>query len=116
MSTFYNLITIIIFTTIISFFVAFVINSVVVVMNGIKKKKLERKIINDHDAQNMELLQKDAGGTTRENEVEAAIGLALHLYLEEQKGIEDFKLTIQKVIKPYSPWSSKIYGLNKFPK
>jgi len=44
----------------------------------------------------------------------AAIALALHLFLEvhdEESGI----LTIKKVSKPYSPWSSKIYAVrNQF--
>ncbi len=40
----------------------------------------------------------------------AAIAMALHLYLEvhdEESGV----LTIKKVSKPYSPWSSKIYAV-----
>jgi hypothetical protein len=44
----------------------------------------------------------------------AAIAMALHLYFEihdEESGI----LTINKVSKPYSPWSSKIYAVrNQF--
>jgi len=44
----------------------------------------------------------------------AAIALALHLFLEvhdEESGV----LTINKVSKPYSPWSSKIYAVrNQF--
>jgi Na+-transporting methylmalonyl-CoA/oxaloacetate decarboxylase gamma subunit len=44
----------------------------------------------------------------------AAIAMALHLFLEvhdEESGV----LTINKVSKPYSPWSSKIYAVrNQF--
>lgn len=48
-------------------------------------------------------------------EVAAAIGLALHLYVKEMREYENAVVTIQKVIKPYSPWSSKIYGLRQQP-
>lgn len=49
-------------------------------------------------------------------ELNAAIALALYLYQNQIHDIESFRLTIQKVSRNYSPWSSKIYGLRKFPK
>jgi len=49
-------------------------------------------------------------------ELNAAIGLALYLYQNELHDMESFKVTINKVTKNYSPLSSKIYGLRKFPK
>ncbi|MBZ0198746.1 MAG: OadG family protein [Ignavibacteriaceae bacterium] len=49
-------------------------------------------------------------------EVNAAISMALHLYFEEAHDFENTVLTIKKVKKPYSPWSSKIYGLRQFPR
>ncbi|GAB4296772.1 MAG: hypothetical protein Kow0098_20220 [Ignavibacteriaceae bacterium] len=49
-------------------------------------------------------------------EINAAISLALHLYIEEVHDFENTVLTIRKVQKPYSPWSSKIYGLREFPR
>lgn len=42
----------------------------------------------------------------------AAISMALHLYFSELHDHEDMSMTIKKVSKRYSPWSSKIYGLN----
>jgi glutaconyl-CoA/methylmalonyl-CoA decarboxylase subunit delta len=48
-------------------------------------------------------------------EICAAIGLALHLHLEDYHDYERTLLTIQKAIRPYSPWSSKIYGLRQIP-
>lgn len=47
--------------------------------------------------------------------IAAAIGLALHLYMDHVKEYEKAVLTIQKIMKPYSPWSSKIYGLRQQP-
>ena len=41
----------------------------------------------------------------------AAIALALHLYLSELHDTESNVMTIEKVSRKYSPWSSKIYGL-----
>jgi hypothetical protein len=49
-------------------------------------------------------------------EIEAAIGLALHLYVTELHDFEKTILTIRKVMRPYSPWSSKIYGLRRSPR
>jgi len=47
-------------------------------------------------------------------EVTAAISLALHLYFDEMHDEESNIVTIKKVNKRYSPWSSKIYGLNTY--
>jgi len=44
-------------------------------------------------------------------EVNAAIALALHMYITELHDHEETVLTIKKVARTYSPWSSKIYGL-----
>jgi Na+-transporting methylmalonyl-CoA/oxaloacetate decarboxylase gamma subunit len=48
-------------------------------------------------------------------EVNAAIAMALHLYQTELHDYENTVLTIQKVSRNYSPWSSKIYTLRKTP-
>jgi Na+-transporting methylmalonyl-CoA/oxaloacetate decarboxylase gamma subunit len=53
---------------------------------------------------------EDASG-----EVIAAVGYALHLYTSQMHDIESARLTIQKVSRTYSPWSSKIYGLGQIP-
>lgn len=44
-------------------------------------------------------------------EVNAAIAAAIHLYRSELHDYEDTVLTIKKVSRTYSPWSSKIYSL-----
>lgn len=43
--------------------------------------------------------------------VNAAIATALHLYFDELHDEEATKLTINKVSRNYSPWSSKIYSV-----
>ncbi len=44
-------------------------------------------------------------------EVNAAIAAAIHLYRSDLHDFEDTVLTMKKVSRIYSPWSSKIYGL-----
>lgn len=48
-------------------------------------------------------------------EVNAAIAMTLYFYTTELHDAENTVLTINKVSRTYSPWSSKIYGLRKFP-
>ena len=49
-------------------------------------------------------------------EINAAISMALLLHFQEVHDYEDAVLTIKKVQKTYSPWSSKIYGLRQTPR
>jgi len=44
-------------------------------------------------------------------EVNAAIATAIYLYRSELHDFEDTVLTMKKVSRTYSPWSSKIYGV-----
>ena len=46
--------------------------------------------------------------------VNAAIATALYLYLDEQHDIESNIITIRKVSRAYSPWSSKIHSMKSF--
>lgn len=48
-------------------------------------------------------------------EVNAAIGAALYLYFNELHDEESNIITMEKISKRYSPWSSKIYGLRNNP-
>lgn len=49
-------------------------------------------------------------------ETMVAIGMALYELNEDAHDIENTVLTIQKVKRTYSPWSSKIYGLRELPR
>lgn len=42
----------------------------------------------------------------------AAIATALHLYFDDVHDVESSVITIKNVERRYSPWNSKIYGLN----
>jgi Na+-transporting methylmalonyl-CoA/oxaloacetate decarboxylase gamma subunit len=50
-----------------------------------------------------------------EGNVNAAIAMAIHMYFDEMHDEESGVITIQKVKKSYSPWSSKIYGVLNQP-
>ena len=41
-----------------------------------------------------------------------AIAMALHLYYDEVHDDESNVITIKRIERRYSPWSSKIYGIN----
>jgi Na+-transporting methylmalonyl-CoA/oxaloacetate decarboxylase gamma subunit len=45
----------------------------------------------------------------------AAIAMAIHLFFEEQHDEESNVITIKRIQRRYSPWSSKIYGMRNFP-
>lgn len=50
------------------------------------------------------------------SEVNAAIALAIYMLNAEAHDKESEVLTINKISRTYSPWSSKIYGLRQYPR
>lgn len=46
----------------------------------------------------------------------AAIAMAIHMFFAEQHDEESNVITIKRIARRYSPWSSKIYGVMNFPK
>jgi len=50
------------------------------------------------------------------NEINAVIAAAVYLTAQEIHDSEQYVLTIKRIDKIYSPWSSKIYGLRKSPR
>lgn len=74
------------------------------------KKRLERRTTN--------AAQKSATKqvSNEESEVQVAIAMALASYFQEVHDKESNVLTLEKLGKRYTPWSSKIYGLNIFGK
>lgn len=57
-----------------------------------------------------------AGNSDVNSEIAAVISAALHFAKNEIHDLENTVLTIDKVSKSYSPWSSKIYGIRKNPR
>ena len=58
----------------------------------------------------------DTDDLTISGEVSAAISTALFLHFQEKHDLENTVLTIKRVQRTYSPWSSKLYGLREYPK
>lgn len=59
---------------------------------------------------------RQQGFGKRSGEEFAAISMAMHEYSEDVHDIEDMIITINKVKRTYSPWSSKIYTLRETPR
>lgn len=53
----------------------------------------------------------DTAKTMMSGEVSAAIAMALYSYLNEFHDVESGVVTIKRVSKNYSPWSSKLYSM-----
>jgi hypothetical protein len=73
-------------------------------------KKTKKK-----SAEQADKTENKSGDLLINAEISAAIALALSMHLRDVHDYEKTILTIQKVIRPYSPWSSKIYGLREVP-
>jgi len=72
------------------------------------KRKLKSK---GQETENIEVDDISVPG-----EVAAAISTMLSLHFADLHDYESTILTIKKVQRPYSPWSSKIYGLREYPR
>lgn len=83
----------------------FVFNNIPRIINLNIRKKLIR-----------EGKHKEAGlsGLQIPGEENAAISLALYMFMNEVHDEENTVLTIRSIRKEYSPWSSKIYNMNQF--
>ena len=102
--------------TVIAMFVVFSALAILFVIY----KNLGRFFIRKSNASNKSLDTDNKTGKKQPDEemsgeVNAAIAMALHLYQSELHDYENTVLTIQKVSRNYSPWSSKIYTLRKTP-
>lgn len=73
--------------------------------------KERRKLIKEGKIDEAEKIELSYSG-----ELNAAIALALYLYQNQIHDMESFRVTINRVSRTYSPWSSKIYGLRTFSK
>ncbi|HNY01000.1 MAG TPA: hypothetical protein PKG48_00350 [Bacteroidales bacterium] len=62
-------------------------------------------------AGNADKEQPEPAKVVMTGEENAAIAAALYLYFSELHDEEKYVMTIRKVSKAYSPWSSKIYGI-----
>lgn len=102
----------IVFTILILLYVIFT-NTPVLFTQGFKEKF--RSLFKFKKAKTIAAQEQIVEETAKEEElsgeINAAIAAAIHLYRSELHDYEDTVLTIKKVSRTYSPWSSKIYGL-----
>ena len=57
---------------------------------------------------------EDCGDLHIGGDVNAAISMALYLYFDEIHDEESDVITIKRISKQYTPWSSKIYSTNSY--
>lgn len=84
--------------------------TLVVVFTNLPKlisRELRNRLLKRSDEVEKEVVVSEISG-----EENAAIAMAIYLYFNEMHDEESNVITIRKVSKTYSPWSSKIYGLN----
>jgi hypothetical protein len=80
------------------------------------KKQLTARSLTKAKAGRAETADAGKEGLEITGEINAALAMTLYLYSSELHDAENTVLTINKVSRTYSPWSSKIYGLRKLPK
>ncbi|WP_321331691.1 OadG family transporter subunit [uncultured Bacteroides sp.] len=85
------------------------------IVGAISVKLAKRNAMRAHGITDLKEAKEKAMGT-ESGEVFAAIALALHEYQDNVHDIEDTILTINRVKRNYSPWSSKIYTLRQTPR
>lgn len=96
--------------TIVGYMIVFLLLASMVVLftqaHRLKEHLVSSKKKNKNGAEVVEKVEQKTSGD--EN---AAICTALYLYFSELHDEEKYVMTVKKVSKTYSPWSSKIYGV-----
>lgn len=90
------------------FFLFFIFNNLAKIVNYKVKRGVKTSGKDNEDI--IETESEISGETT------AAISAALAFHFRDVHDFEHTVITIKRVQKRYSPWSSKIYGLREYPK
>lgn len=77
--------------------------------------KISQKLHTKKKMETYGLSHDDANHEASSGECIAAIAAALHEHFNARHDIEDTVLTMRKLKRAYSPWSSKLYGLRQVP-
>lgn len=98
-------------------FFALVVISIVLMgfaraLHAAQSKKSKATVTNKQERK--EIVQEFKAGGNLSGESLAAISAAIHLYNDELHDEENTVLTIVKVEKRYSPWSSKVHNMNVY--
>ncbi len=74
------------------------------------------KLITVKDQPSIQVAHSSSNTGDVSDEEAAAIALAIHMYKVEMHDMESLTITLKKVSRIYSPWSSKIYTLRQNPR
>ncbi|MEG1546227.1 MAG: OadG family transporter subunit [Bacteroides sp.] len=85
------------------------------IIGNIARKLNKRNAMKAHGITDKKEAEEKSIGS-ESGEVFAAIAMAMHEYQDDIHDVEDTILTINKVKRNYSPWSSKIYMLRDMPR
>lgn len=100
--------------TIVGYVVVFVSLAILVIIIGrisiIQRVLIKMKLKNLRKHFHKEEVLPEISISADEN---AAIGTALYLFFSDKHDEEKYVMTVKKVSRTYSPWSSKIYGVFK---
>lgn len=101
--------------TIVGFSIVFFALTILVIVFTRLPKIINRMMNRDKSKRKTDSKQEEQSDDDYiiEGNVTAAISLAIHLYFNELHDEESNIVTIKKVRKAYSPWSSKIYSVNQ---
>jgi Na+-transporting methylmalonyl-CoA/oxaloacetate decarboxylase gamma subunit len=69
-----------------------------------------RSLLKEGKVEEAQKMEEQSSG-----ELNAAIATALYFYSTKMHDYESMKITINRVSRNYSPWSSKIYSLRQWP-
>ncbi len=96
-----------------SFLIVFIALTIIVLfflMTGRISFALDARKLNP-----LRITKKPKEKTAMNNDIHAAICMALFLHMEDTHDDESGVITIEKIERRYSPWSSKIYNISKRP-
>ena len=105
-------------TTLMGFGIVFVILCLLVIVINLFGKAMAPKVLVKKKRNDNEDQVSESTGVEEYDEVHlsadetAAIAMALHLFYGDVHDEESRVMTIKKVERRYSPWNSKIYGMN----
>lgn len=106
-----NGVTLSIIGMVIVFFSLLLLSFFVAGLSSVLNRRRKKKLVEEGKIS----AETDHSQISTTGEVNAAISMALSLYFGEIHDLESGVLTIDKVRRPYQPWSSKLYNLTQTP-
>jgi hypothetical protein len=90
---------------------------------GLLKKKEKPETLTDKKTEavaktvpSAQTAKASAKKSSADAEITAVIAAAISLFTLDVHDPEEYKMTIKRIDRPYSPWSSKLYMMRKWPR